>query len=137
MQTTVLMCVIGAIFGGTMGIAHSSMDDAVDVKISPRLVSTFSRFDAQFDAVDADGDGVLTRLEIARAGMSGLAGKFDHIDANHDGSITREELLTLIHPRISTSSIRDASRVQRFGGIFVSSGSKAFAGKGSHLFNLS
>ncbi len=102
MQSTVLMCIIGALLGGAMGMAHFSADGSAGMQTRPRIVSHFARFDAQFDAADRDGDGALTRREVMQAGMSGVTEQFERIDADRDGRITREELLSLIPSKISS-----------------------------------
>ena len=43
-----------------------------------------------FDFLDADGDGVLSRIEVRR---TGLQTEFHAIDLNGDGEITRAEFM--------------------------------------------
>lgn len=45
----------------------------------------------RWNAVDTDGDGSLSRAE-AEAGAPGMARNFDRLDANADGQLTREEI---------------------------------------------
>ena len=41
---------------------------------------------------DKDGDGAISKSEADAAGMKRLSGDFDKIDANKDGKITRDEM---------------------------------------------
>jgi hypothetical protein len=43
-------------------------------------------------AADKDGDGAISKAEADGAGMKRLSANFDKIDANKDGKITREEM---------------------------------------------
>ncbi|HET9652989.1 MAG TPA: EF-hand domain-containing protein, partial [Usitatibacter sp.] len=50
-----------------------------------------ARAEAHFRKIDTDGDGRISLAE-AQANAPRLARNFDRIDANHDGFLTREEL---------------------------------------------
>lgn len=43
-------------------------------------------------AADKDGDGAISKAEADAAGMKGLSKNFDKVDANKDGKVTREEM---------------------------------------------
>ena len=45
-------------------------------------------------AADKDGDGAISKAEADAAGMTGLSKNFDKVDANKDGTVTREEMRT-------------------------------------------
>jgi Ca2+-binding EF-hand superfamily protein len=47
--------------------------------------------DDRFAAADADGNGTLSRTEVERA-LPRLAPEFDRVDRDRDGSVSREEL---------------------------------------------
>lgn len=50
-----------------------------------------AKMDQRFKKADSDGSGALSRAE-AEQGMPMLAKNFDHVDANKDGQVTRDEL---------------------------------------------
>lgn len=50
------------------------------------------RFDQEFKAADTDGDGRLSKAEVAASKMPGLAAHFDKLDRNGDGQLSKEEL---------------------------------------------
>ncbi len=52
-----------------------------------------ARMDGRFGKADADGNGLLSRAEAGK-GMPMLARHFDAIDANKDGQVSRVELAT-------------------------------------------
>ena len=49
-----------------------------------------AKFDQLFRALDMDKSGTLSRAEVAKAPV--LAENFDRIDANHDGGLTKIEI---------------------------------------------
>jgi Ca2+-binding EF-hand superfamily protein len=51
-----------------------------------------ARMNERFSRADADGNGALSRLEAERS-VPGLARQFDRVDANRDGQLTREEIM--------------------------------------------
>lgn len=52
-----------------------------------------AKFDQLFNAVDTDGDGKISRAE-ADLKVPAMAENFDAIDANHDGFLTKAEIKT-------------------------------------------
>jgi Ca2+-binding EF-hand superfamily protein len=57
-----------------------------------------ARHQAAFAAADADGDGRLTKDELAVALAKLREAVFARIDADHDGAISRDEFLAIPHP---------------------------------------
>ena len=51
-----------------------------------------ARMNERFSKADADGNGALSRLEAEKS-MPRLARQFDAVDANRDGHVTREEIM--------------------------------------------
>ena len=43
-------------------------------------------------AADTNGDGAISKAEADAAGMKGLSKNFDKVDANKDGKVTRDEM---------------------------------------------
>jgi Ca2+-binding EF-hand superfamily protein len=66
----------------------SAADIPVLARFKPGIQKTFQSFIAN---ADANGDGMVTRVELATAPMP----VFDRADANHDGVIDRTEMATL------------------------------------------
>jgi Ca2+-binding EF-hand superfamily protein len=50
--------------------------------------------DVQFQQLDADGDGFVTRAEAAQ--VPGVAERFAKFDANRDGKLDRSEFTALV-----------------------------------------
>ncbi|MCA2224595.1 EF-hand domain-containing protein [Nonomuraea aurantiaca] len=71
--------------------------------------------DAAFDAIDADGNGSISREELARlyiaAGESAETsnGFFDRVDTDGDGCISREEYTVALQGMYAPGSADDAS----------------------------
>ena len=47
---------------------------------------------ARMKAADKDGDGAISKAEANAAGMTRLSKNFDKLDANKDGKVTRKEM---------------------------------------------
>jgi len=55
--------------------------------------SNSAKFDQLFKAVDANGDGAISRTE-AELKAPAMAEHFDKVDANHDGGLSKNEIRT-------------------------------------------
>ncbi|WP_158590359.1 hypothetical protein [Noviherbaspirillum cavernae] len=97
MQSTMVLCVIGALLGGAMGLAQSASDNAPELKRS----GLPGKFDERLNAADQDRDGALTREEAARGNINTILENFDRLDINKDGKLTREEMRTLVRNKMS------------------------------------
>jgi len=98
MHYVLLSMLVGALFGAGMAVAQSPAEPAPAPKF-PRYLEKFSE---QFRAADKDGDGALTRSEAESANLTRVVENFDRIDANRDGKVTREEIRTLVRARVSS-----------------------------------
>jgi Ca2+-binding EF-hand superfamily protein len=98
MQSTFLLMLAAALFGGGMAIAQSATEKAPENKVPKYL----AKFDEQFRSADKDGDGGLTRAEAESAHMSRIVDNFDRLDVNKDGKVTRDEIRALLRNRLSS-----------------------------------
>jgi len=70
-------------------------DDAA----SGRAAQFRAQLESRFTAADTNGDGQLSQDE-AKAGMPGVARNFDAIDADHNGYVTRDEIMSAVQAGI-------------------------------------
>jgi Ca2+-binding EF-hand superfamily protein len=85
-----------AMLGGGLAIAQSPSDSAP----APKRPKHAIKFDEQFQAADKDHDGALTKEEAANAGWKHIVENFDRIDADKDGKVTRNEIRAMIRHRV-------------------------------------
>ena len=74
-------------------LAALAMMTAVAYAADAKNPSTAGNTDQQFNAIDADQDGVLTLPEIEVYGGKALAKRLQKCDTNKDTKISREELI--------------------------------------------
>ncbi len=107
MKRLILVCCLGCVFGyGPAGYAHASdtpdwgqmrrdIDAGAhgpdDAAFEARRRHIRERARAHFAAADRDGDGKLSREEVAQL-RPFLARHFDRIDTDHDGLLSEREL---------------------------------------------
>lgn len=99
MRYTLFLALVAAISSTISGIAHTQTSDPPAAPKRPRYLAGF---DARFTSADADGDGALSLKEAQAAGLSRIVDNFDRLDANKDGKVTRGEIRALILGRISS-----------------------------------
>ncbi|HEY8607111.1 MAG TPA: hypothetical protein VIM12_08375 [Noviherbaspirillum sp.] len=93
----ILLCMaFGTLFGAGLAIATEQAVPA------PRPSSHLARFQDQFRAADADGDGGLSKMEAERAKMGHVVESFDRLDGDRNGRLTPAELRALLRSRISS-----------------------------------
>lgn len=88
----------GALLGTGLAIAQSSVEATPQIK----PVGYLAKFDEQFKSADQDGDGALTKTEAENAGMGRVVTNFDKLDADKDGKVTRSEIRALVRQRLSS-----------------------------------
>jgi hypothetical protein len=74
---------------GEVTIAAENPDDKENIKLTPKDVAESDTTGIDFESIDADGNGVITKEEWTAAGMP--EDTFAQIDADGNGVITREE----------------------------------------------
>lgn len=74
---------------GEVTIAAENPDDKENIKLTPKEVAESENIGIDFESIDADGNGVITKDEWNAAGMPEEA--FAKIDVDGNGVITREE----------------------------------------------
>ena len=81
--------------------AHfAAKDKDGDGKLSRAEVAEMP--DQMFKHLDQNGDGVLTKDELQKGPFGGMAARhFEHADSNHDGSISRDEVLAEVDKRFA------------------------------------
>ena len=78
---------------GTPGAAPPAAAKA-DAKAAPAKGERHHQRGERFKAADKNGDGAISKSEADAAGMKRLSKNFDKVDANKDGKVTREEMRT-------------------------------------------
>lgn len=61
------------------------------------------QFDQQFDAVDTNHDGKISKSE-AKLQAPAVAEAFEHIDTNHDGYLSKQEIKTFTAAMLKSSA---------------------------------
>lgn len=97
MQYLLISMLLGALLGGGMAIAQSPVETTKENK-KPRYLA---KFDEEFKAADADGDGALTKTEAESAHMGRVVDNFDKLDVDKDGKVTRAEIRALVRSRFT------------------------------------
>lgn len=75
---------------GDGAVSRGEMEVALEAAIAGRTATMRERMTARFDAMDADGDGIVTREEAAEQA-------FLRMDANGDGFISEDEARSRRH----------------------------------------
>lgn len=96
MQYLLISMLLGALLGGSMAIAQSPAETIKDKK--PRYLA---KFDEEFKAADTDGDDALTKAEAESARMGRVVDNFDKLDVDKDGKVTRAEIRALVRSRFT------------------------------------
>jgi Ca2+-binding EF-hand superfamily protein len=73
-----------------------------------KLQEAKAKFDERFASADADHDGKLTPAE-AKAGMPMVSKNFQAIDTNGDGFVTKPEILAFMQSRMAARKAAAAS----------------------------
>lgn len=98
MQSTFMLMIGAAMFGSGLALAQTAIVSTPE-KPQPRYLAKFNQ---EFDAADKDGDRALTKSEAESAGMHRITGNFDRLDADRDGKVTRAEMRALIRSKLSS-----------------------------------
>jgi Ca2+-binding EF-hand superfamily protein len=93
----------GSLLGTGLAIAQSQVAQSqADVAQQRRPVGYLAKFDEQFKSADKDGDGALSKAEAENAGMDRVVANFDKLDIDKDGKVTRNEIRALVRQRLSS-----------------------------------
>ena len=80
--------------GSTTAPAASTPAPATAPATTPAAPAKKHHHGERMKAADKDGDGALSKAEVDGAKMTRLSKNFDAIDANKDGKITKDEMAT-------------------------------------------
>jgi len=98
MQSILSFMLTGALLGTGWAIAQSPVEEPPKTK-SPGYLA---KFDQLFKSADKDGDNALSKTEAEDARMDRVVAQFERLDADKDGRITRNEIRGLIRHRLSS-----------------------------------
>jgi hypothetical protein len=99
MKFTLILSVVAALLASATAYTQTMRANAGG---AARPHYQLSKFDQQLIAADKDGDGALSRQEAENAGLRRIVENFDRLDANKDGKVTRAEIRALIVSHLSS-----------------------------------
>ncbi|HZC37680.1 MAG TPA: EF-hand domain-containing protein [Sphingomicrobium sp.] len=92
---------------GSAALAQSA--PAVSAAKPVSRADFIKKIDAQFGALDANHDGVVTKAELqaaqTHAFQQRLQAEFRQLDTNHDGQLSFQEFAAAAHPNVTADQI--------------------------------